>query len=44
MPYEPPLFSSRVMPGINLDKALELAAQLDDEDLVTELTSPGSDS
>lgn len=35
--YDPPLFSSPVLPGVDLDKALHLASQLDDEELLRKL-------
>lgn len=33
-PYESPLFASGVRPGIDLDKAFSLAAELEDEEIV----------
>ncbi len=33
-PYESPLFASGVRPGIDLDKALSLAAELEDDEVV----------
>lgn len=33
-PYESPLFASGVRPGIDLDKALSLAAELEDDEIV----------
>jgi hypothetical protein len=33
-PYEPPVFSSGVRPGIDLDRAMSLAAALEDEEMV----------
>ncbi len=32
-PYDSPLFSSGVRPGIDLDKALRLAAELEDDEI-----------
>lgn len=34
VPYDPPTFVSGVRPGIDLDRATSLAAQLEDEELV----------
>lgn len=36
-PYEPPVFSSTVLPGIDLDKALFLAGRLEDEEIVRKI-------
>ncbi|MBL8777696.1 MAG: hypothetical protein JNK12_17270 [Acidimicrobiales bacterium] len=36
-PYETPTFSLGVRPGVNLDKALSLAAQLEDEEIIRKL-------
>ncbi len=36
-PYETPTFSSGVLPGIDLDKATQLAAQLEDEEIIRKL-------
>ena len=35
--YEVPTFPMRLRPGIDLDKARQLAAQLDDEEIVRKL-------
>ncbi|MCC7078468.1 MAG: antitoxin [Acidimicrobiia bacterium] len=35
--YEGPTFSSGVQPGVNLDKALSLAAALEDEEVVRKI-------
>ena len=36
-PYEAPVFSSPVRPGVDLDKALALAAHLDDDEVLRKI-------
>lgn len=34
LPYEPPRFTSGALPGVDLDKALGLAARLEEDEIV----------
>jgi hypothetical protein len=37
LPYEPPVFSSPVLPGVDLDKALQLAGRLEDDEVMRKI-------